>query len=189
MDDALRREGDDKWSADFGYAFPRRMPISGTAHWSPRSPAASSSSTIYLLKLHGSINWQLDGGRIKLKQRLHSQHGTPRFTIIPPEWNKSVREAPVFNLLWRRALRAIRGADRVVIIGFSFTPTDLHVESLFRLGLAKARLKTLVIANPSSQDRQRIRRVFARALGTSAAVVRQYETLAELSDARPDCIV
>jgi hypothetical protein len=125
---------------------------------------------------------------VKLKQRLHQQRGTPRFTIIPPEWNKSLRASPAFNVLWRRALRAVQAAEHIAIIGFSFTPTDLHVESLFRLGLANSKLRTLVIANPSAADRARIRSVFAAALGRERAVVRQYDDFGDLAAAWPACM-
>lgn len=191
LDDALRRAGGQNWSALHGYGFPPRRTVVGSAYWEPKTPAATPADTIYLLKLHGSLNWQLppgDAGEIYLKQRLHQMYGTPRFTIIPPEWNKGAREQPVFNLLWRRAFRAIQMAEQIVIVGFSFTPTDLHVESLFRLALAQSRLRTLVVANPSSDDRHRIRRIFARPLAANQAVVRQYESLQAMVAAWPDCL-
>ena len=191
MDDALRREGDGKWSARFGYGFSPYTSVENVEHWSPSAPAPSEAETIRLLKLHGSIHWQFPVGPsrspVKLKQRLHSQRGTPRFDIVPPEWNKSVREQPLLRHLWRQAFRAIRSAERVAVIGFSFTPTDLHVESLFRLALTNAKLKTLVIANPSAADRERIRRVFAPALERTRAVVRQYDSLGEVAASWPDC--
>lgn len=192
LDDALRREGNGKWNAAYGYAFPPLRKITGAERWDPAAPAAMPGNTIYLLKLHGSLNWQFppadSSEPIWIKQRLHQQFGTPRFTIIPPEWNKSARAEPIFNLLWRRAMEAVRKAEHVAIVGFSFTPTDLHVESLFRLALADAKLKTLVIANPSSADRGRIRKVFARALNRNKSVVRQYQSLGDMMAAWPECL-
>ena len=201
LDHALRQHGDCRWSARYGYAFPRPSRVEGTDAWDPVRPARTSAETIYLLKLHGSLNWQLpvpSGDRekdrrhrdpIRLKQRLHAQRGVPRFTVIPPVWNKAVREDPVFEVLWRNAERAIRSASHIAIVGFSFAPTDLPVESLFRVALAgrSARLKTLVIANKSPAHRQRTRAVFARALEGSA-IVRQYDDVTEFVDAFPDCL-
>ena len=66
--------------------------------------------------------------------------------------------------------------------------TGYFRESLFRLALAKSRLRTLVIANPSSEDRQRIRRIFARPLATNGTVVRQYESLQAMVTAWPACL-
>jgi hypothetical protein len=193
MDDALRRAGDGKWSARYGYAFPRpsRVLSDGDTHWSHANPAAKASETIYLLKLHGSLSWQLPSasdGDIVLKQRLHAQRGTPRFTIIPPGWSKQEREEPIFQELWKKAERAIRNAKTIAVVGFSFTPTDLHVEAVVRLALARSGpLRTLVIANPSRDDRQRIRAVFSRPLNNKA-VVRQYHDFQEFVRALPDCL-
>ncbi len=94
MDHALRIHGGGKWSARHGYALPRPSRVEGYEHWDAQDPPTSASGSIYLLKLHGSLNWQLpspqeaETGRITLKQRLYQQRGTPRFTIIPPEWSK-----------------------------------------------------------------------------------------------------
>jgi hypothetical protein len=142
MDHALRKHGSGKWSATYGYTFPNPARIVGTDAWDPPMPARSAQS-ISLLKLHGSLNWQLpdeveaDGpsGEIKLKQRLHGQRGVPYFTIIPPVWNKGIRESPAFETLWKNAERAIRNAEHIAIAGFSFAATDLPVESLFRVAL------------------------------------------------------
>jgi hypothetical protein len=193
MDDALRRAGDKKWSARYGYAFlrPSRVAEEGATHWSPANPAPNMNSTIYLLKPHGSINWQLpttDEGEIVLKQRLHQQRGTPRFTIIPPGWAKRESEDPIFEDLWRKAERALRHATKIAVVGFSFTPTDLHVEAVARLALARGTaLKALVIANPSPDDRRRIRSVFSKQL-EHGAVVRQYEDFQEFVSALPSSL-
>jgi hypothetical protein len=193
MDDALRREGDNKWSARYGYAFsrPSRVAEIGDKHWSPNTPAPNRESTIYLLKPHGSINWQLPAaadGEIVLKQRLHQQRGTPRFTIIPPGWAKREQDEPIFEDLWRKVERALRSARRIAVVGFSFTPTDLHVEAVVRLAIARGPgLKTLVIANPSKSDRRRIRSVFSRQL-EQGAVVRQYDDFNEFVKAMPSCL-
>lgn len=190
MDDALRRVGNSKWSAKYGYAFTAPSRITGSANWDPATPAPTAAETIYLLKLHGSLNWQLPAtadGEIKLKQRLHQQRGTPQFTIVPPAWNKSQKQEPIFQDLWKKAERAIRTAKCIAVVGFSFTPTDLHVEALFRLALAGGGLRTLVIANPSGSDRARIREIFARPL-SKGAVVRQYDSFQDFARALPECL-
>jgi hypothetical protein len=186
VDHALRRTGVGKWSAQYGYCFPTPSRVEGYERWSADDPPAGANKTINLLKLHGSLNWQLPSGEgaeteaIRLKQRLYEQRGTPRFTIIPPEFVKNIAADPNFEALWRNAERAIRGAKVIALVGFSFTPTDLHVESLFRIALAKSSLKTLVIANPSQADRRRIRSVFARPL-ERGCVVRQYDYLSDFA--------
>lgn len=184
MDDALRRAADGRWSAWTGYDFPPRFTVEarGATAWSPAgAQKLLHPETILLLKLHGSVHWQLPKDTstvVTLKQRLHQQYGTPRFDIIPPQWNKQLA-GPVFRRLWRSAFTALARADRIAIVGFSFTATDLHVESLFRLALNESPLRTLVIANPSADDRERVRRVFASALARTSAVVREYDGLAD----------
>ena len=192
MDDALRREGAGRWSAATGYDFPPRFTVDakGAEAWSPAGGIKlSRDDTIKLLKLHGSTHWQLprDSTVVTLKRRLHKQYGTPRFDIIPPQWNKSLGTT-TFRHIWRSAFRAVERTERIAIIGFSFTPTDLHVESLFRLALNRTPLQTLAIVNPSPLDRERIRRVFASALARTKAIVREYETLAEFVRAWPDAL-
>jgi hypothetical protein len=162
----------------------------GDKHWSPANPAPNANSTIYLLKPHGSINWQLpatEDGEIILKQRLHQQRGTPHFTIIPPGWAKRESD-PIFDDLWRKVERALRHATQIAVVGFSFTPTDLHVEAVARLALARGpALKTLVIANPSADDRRRIRAVFSKQL-ERGGVVRQYDDFQAFVQALPSSL-
>jgi len=186
MDHALRRTARGKWSAQYGYCFPSPSRLEGYENWNADDPPRGANQSINLLKLHGSLNWQLPSGEtaatdsIRLKQRLYEQNGTPRFTIIPPEFVKTIDQDPNFEALWRNAERAIRGAEVIALVGFSFTPTDLHVESLFRIALAKSNLKTLIIANPSASDRRRIRSVFARPLEKDC-IVRQYDYLSDFA--------
>lgn len=192
IDDALRLEGDGKWSSRWGYRFPSayRIDPGGEAFWNASSPASSAADTITLLKLHGSLHWQIPSDPsqpIVLKRRLHSQNGTPRFTIVPPEWNKSVREQPVFKELWEAAFNAVSGAQVLILVGFSFAQTDLHAESRFRLALEQAPLSTVIIANPSPTDRSRTRTILASVLRRTGAVVRQYDGLRELAAAWPGC--
>lgn len=195
-DHALRTMGTGRWSAKYGYSLPRPDRIRGHDHWDAPSPPAGSNGTINLLKLHGSLNWKLpidkDGqkpGEIRLKQRLYQQNGIPRFTIIPPAFVKNIQGDSNFEALWRNAERAIRNAEMIALVGFSFTPTDLHVESLFRIALAgNNNLHSLVIANPSQDDRRRIRSVFSQSL-SHGCLVRQYSTLADLAASVPSGVL
>jgi hypothetical protein len=193
LDHALRQSTHGIWSAKHGYSFPKPGRVAGHQFWDAQPAPTAPSQTVHLLKLHGSLNWQLPSaaepdGKIKLKQRLHTQYGVPRFTIIPPVWNKRIADDPIFKQLWTNAERAIRLAKRVAVVGFSFVPTDLPVESLFRVALAKApALETLVIANPSREHRRRVREVFGKSL-ERGAVVRQYESFSDFVAAMPDCL-
>src|SRR4029079_1376550 len=91
IDEALRRSGDSKWNARYGYGFGRgkgRRNLSGEDNWMPAVPA-TKHATIKLYKLHGSLHFDASGDKVKLKQRPYTkQFGQLRFTIIPPESNK-----------------------------------------------------------------------------------------------------
>jgi hypothetical protein len=117
IDDALKRFSAAEWDPTWGYGFPSEYDVRGVESWTPDAPASSSRACIRLLKLHGSVNWQLPsraGDPIRLKTRLYKQRGTPRFSIIPPVWNKSAytgtEEAKIYPHIWRprRALSAMR---------------------------------------------------------------------------------
>ncbi len=189
LDHALRRHAPGKWSTRYGYTFPSDYTIENEDAWDADPPASASTKSVHVLKMHGSLNWQLsDGGgrEIKMKRRLHRLNGIPKFTVIPPVWNKLAMDQDLFKILWKNAERAIRNARHIAVVGFSFTPTDLHVQSLFRVALAKSNLKTLVIANPSQEDRGNVRAVFAKALERSV-IVRQYNDFEAFVSAYPEC--
>jgi hypothetical protein len=188
LDHALRRHAVGKWSTRYGYTFPSEYTIENEDAWDADPPASASTRSIHVLKLHGSLNWQVsdNNDHIKMKRRLHRQNGIPKFTVIPPVWNKLAMDQHLFKVLWQNAERAIRNARHIAVVGFSFTPTDLHVQSLFRVALAKSNLKTLVIANPSQEDRGHVRAVFAKALERNV-IVRQYTDFEAFVSAYPEC--
>lgn len=183
IDHALRTIGDGKWSARYGYSFPNPARVEGHVAWdAPNAPTAHNKS-INLLKLHGSLNWfpfpDDDSGRIRLRERPYKQAGQKLYEIVPPEYVKSVGSRPIFPTLWSHAELAIRRAKLLAFIGFSFTPTDLHVEALFRLALADGgALKSAVIVNPTREHRKRIRSILAPALEKGARVV-QFDTFGD----------
>jgi hypothetical protein len=81
---------------------------------------------------------------------------------------------------------ALRRAEVLAFVGFSFTPTDLDVEALFRLALASGKKKTLrrvVIANPNREHRERIRRILAPAL-RDGALLMQFDDFRSVSSPR-----
>lgn len=190
VDDALKRFSAGTWDPKWGYGFASEYVVDGVASWTPERPASTSRSCIRLLKLHGSVNWQLPataGKPIHLKTRLYKQRGTPHFSIIPPVWNKSAytgtEEAMIYPHIWRAAARAIRNAAKIVVVGFSFAPTDLQAQSVFRIALdANKWLELLVLATPSSDTRRRIREVFDVPLAERSVLVRQFESFEDLAN-------
>lgn len=111
----------------------------------------SSANRVGVFKLHGSVNWAMPkGARTKIEvmpnYRSVVDGGlTPQ--IIPPTWKKDSRGA--FDDIWKHSLGALSDATRVVVIGFSIPPTDLHFKYLLAAGLQdNYSLREIVFVNP-----------------------------------------
>jgi hypothetical protein len=188
MDNALRENGKSKWSAKYGYCFLRPSKVQHHDAWSAQSPPTALNKSINFLKLHGSLNWYpfpTDPTKpIRLRQRTYKQRGHQRYEIVPPEYVKRAGAKPEYETLWTDAALALRKAEVIAFVGFSFTPTDLDVEALFRLSLvSNKRLRRVIIANPNGDHRRRIRGILSPALQRDVGVV-QFDSLADLS---PHC--
>jgi len=120
-------------------------------------------STRVICKLHGSINWflgqggdsadllQVDG-RIKHDVELspegraslsvphvsHKKCPSPERAplIVPPTLYKGFYPA-CFNPIWKAARDALRKADRLVFVGYSFPPSDTHLKYFLACSLAE----------------------------------------------------
>src|SRR6185437_4729753 len=117
-----------------------------------------------LLKLHGSTNWAYPGGRGgKLRifdsyERLRASGYAPE--LVPPTWRKSF-DGPL-AYVWQQALEQISRATRLVVIGFSMPPTDLHFKYLLAAGLREnISLREIVFVNPDGASvEERARQLF-----------------------------
>ena len=177
LDDSLRRVGGGKWNPHYGYMFKlgaKGKGLTGDSHWTPSVGAAPGrDKTVQVHKVHGSLHFQELKDAMKLKPR---PYGNPRaasgdmhFSIIPPESSKSYDEGR-FGATMQNAYRSLRDATRVVVIGYSLPPSDQHAESLFRFGIKKEALNSLVIVNPDRESRKRIRTALQAGLKDSTRV-------------------
>lgn len=185
MDDALRRHAAGRWSAQYGYCFPNPARVTGHESWSAPGTPSEHNKSINLLKLHGSLNWRPlpedDSAEIKLRERPYKQKGDKDYELVPPENSKQLENRAVLKKLWGSAERALRRAEVLALIGFSFTPTDLHVDSLFRVALAaNQRLKLVVIVNPDPEHRRAIRAVMTPQLARDIRLV-QFDRLGQFA--------
>ncbi|MPZ15674.1 MAG: hypothetical protein GEU73_14840 [Chloroflexi bacterium] len=185
MDHALRTTGVGKWSARFGYTFPNANRVEGYSAWSAQRAPTAHNRSINLIKLHGSLNWypfpESEREPLRLRERPYKQRGQKLYEIVPPEYVKSATARPIYPILWANAELALRRAELIAFVGFSFTPTDLDVEALFRLAMASnKKLKRVVIANPNDEHRWRIRSILATAL-QDGAVVTQFDSFRDLA--------
>lgn len=192
IDDSLRRMGSGKWNPHHGYGFKlghRGKKLDGDQHWSPTdAPLVGKDETIKVHKVHGSLHFHVrEKGQVKLKQR---PYGNPRagsgemnFTIIPPESSKTYDDG-VFGDIMRGAHHSLRASNRVVIIGYSLPPSDQHAEALFRFGIKRGALDSLVIVNPDKTARRRIRTAAQGGLKSTTRVL-SFDYLEEFANADP----
>lgn len=184
IDVTLKLHGDNKWNARYGYHLPlplgRNKKNIGERWWNPVLPA-TRDKTIRLLKLHGSVHFSKVNEKLfNLKQRPYTkQKGNLRFEIIPPEWNKHFDEG-VFGILWSKARDEIHSAKTIIVIGYSFPPTDLHASALFRVGVRKQGLKNVVIVNPDSEAHRRTLDVLRHGMDSTTRVL-VFDSLKEFS--------
>lgn len=145
----------------------------------PRLYAEPSDATApLLLKLHGSINWYKEHDRIVVDARMcpaQSEVGavslsrpdmcpydwalqsprsrdtfeTDRPLIVPPTVLKSSL-ASELQEQWVFAANALRDADHLLFIGYSFPHTDTYMKYFLASGLSQnARLRQIAVIDPS----------------------------------------
>jgi hypothetical protein len=173
IDETLRRHGQNKWNPRYGYGLNLGKGggnLVGYKHWSPAN-LPERENTISLYKLHGSLHFLVRGKRVHLKERPYTkQHGSLRFTIIPPESNKRYEES-IFGRIWKQAGQALHRAQHLIVIGYSFPVTDSHSHALFRISVKSESLKSLVLVNPHRDTRYRAREVLKRGLSSGTQVI------------------
>lgn len=106
-----------------------------------------------ILKLHGSLNWELfsRGDDIIFKEKSvkptypensntaneYIEPGIVPPTILKEEINSEYNESnPLKRLLinqWKYAIQLLSKADKVIIVGYSFPETDYHVHRIFQI--------------------------------------------------------
>ena len=131
-----------------------------------------------LLKLHGSLNWfvylpfrsfpVLPGepepklndekrSEILLKNdpwwggRIPDHNGwfiEPKL-ITPVLYKDEYYNEKPFREIWELARKALSECDKLVVIGYSFSPSDFTTKQLFIEALVKNNLKELVVVNPN----------------------------------------
>jgi hypothetical protein len=167
VDRSLRDVAKRKWDSRVGYG----VAASGAVDaWIDHSGTGRFVKEGHrLLKLHGSLNWRLDGQqRLELVDDPYARRAADELCIIPPLWQKSF-ENPPFHDLWisSRALLTTRKA--LLFIGYSLPATDVYTQAMLRIDVPE--LDFLLIANPDSEARARLKRVLQSALKSSTRVV------------------
>jgi hypothetical protein len=137
-----------------------------------------------VLKLHGSANWfkcnsEQCVGRIVLAggnatKRLEYFYGQycPNChrsgvepVIVPPTWAKG-GQSEVLRPVWSEALKALREAGRIFIIGYSMPSTDEFFRYMLALALAENEgLDKVLVVNDSAEAQKRFENLFHSQFG------------------------
>lgn len=175
MDRALREKGSNRWDPERGgYG----VTVTGaTDRW--RSPAKGKSpqGTIRLLKMHGSLNWEIINDVLSLRDS--DTASTAEGSIIPPSWFKNLTSEP-YATIWRNARRAVRSARIIAVVGYSVPVTDLFSQSLLKVEAGskekREKLDALVLVNPDRDARRRFLDIVRNGLESSTRVL-EYESM------------
>lgn len=172
IDNALRQLNK---LTDSGYLVPFHK-ISAGQGW---QHAEDEPSQVTLLKLHGSMNWlhcsYCDGTFLNRSEKISPEYSTfPKNcpscgqsnvyfqrVIVPPLLAKDYSLQPL-KLLWRLANHHVARAREIVIIGYSFPPTDFATEALLRDSLPWERQGQVrfVIVNPDEKVYDHFKKLF-----------------------------
>lgn len=114
----------------------------------------------YYLKMHGSIDWlycnnlncRAYGEVFPVKEEQEKYlcsecSSVLKILMIPPVLNKTYNKFPIINSIWNKAKEEISGANKIVIWGYSFPPTDFY--SKWLLEKNRNSIEEVDIINPS----------------------------------------
>jgi hypothetical protein len=124
---------------------------------------------LHYLKLHGSLNWW--GAQPGFRVSREGAYGTivsesPLATIagryttagddidmIPPAFLKDVIHRAVWSDVWDEAHAVFSLCRHLVVIGYSFSPTDVLVQNMATLGLARSPyLQSIMVIDPDADE-------------------------------------
>ena len=132
------------------------------------------TTSMLLLKLHGSINWyprkgerhpyninalhhdedwfKSDADAYTPPQEMVARHFEPDPFIIPPVLDKTaLSNEPVLQVVWSLAKKALEKASHIYFAGYSMPVTDMAVSFLFNESL-EGRSHQISVINLATQD-------------------------------------
>ena len=165
---------ENRWHPDTGYGFV--CPSSATCVHA--GTVQTTPTPLFLLKLHGSLNWRLKLGAQpsstmdalvhhedwsvrppragSIEQERVERHLAPGRFIVPPLLAKTaVAERPILGRLWSLAYQTLGQAERVVFLGYSLPPADVAAAFLFREACGDLRPAQVRVVNLASSEEAR----------------------------------
>lgn len=157
MDEGLRGCAARRWNPREGYGLDV---IEGADRWRVWGSGRTAHTPIRLLKLHGSLNWDVRDDGVALIGDPYARVSAAG-AVVPPLGRKPVAEAP-FLEVWKEARIRVKSARRLIVIGFSLPPADYLVRSLLRADLDANQLKEIVIVDPATAVADRFLQLLTR---------------------------
>jgi hypothetical protein len=95
-----------------------------------RLPNDLAETGVRVLKLHGSIDWRMDGDRLVRTNALDflDPSGPPPAIATPGNSKHAASKGP-FKPLWDAAVQAIKAAERIYFVGYRFPESDAYSRS------------------------------------------------------------
>jgi hypothetical protein len=169
------------WHPDGGYGFFIR-PSSVAVH---ESIKYMNTTSMLLLKLHGSINWYprkgerppyhldalhhdedwftTDPEEFLPAQEMVARHFEPDPFIIPPVLDKTaLSNEPILQVVWSLAKDAISRASHVYFVGYSMPVTDMAASFLFNESLEGKSHIIRVINQATPENKEQIRSAYRK---------------------------
>ncbi len=132
----------------------------GIEGWSKTGEFKKESDGIFLLKLHGSIDWELERGVASMEQPMpHSEIKivSPtdavkkyyRPAVIFGQRNKLTAEGPFLDLI-RAFQKELSQTENIIIAGYSFR--DSHINEYLTQWLNNSNSRKMIIVDPSASS-------------------------------------
>ncbi|MCX6554292.1 MAG: SIR2 family protein [Candidatus Aminicenantes bacterium] len=129
----------------------------GIENWSKTGEFKNDKDSIFLLKLHGSINWKLDRNerssdrplphsRIEIEKPDDLNKKYYRPAVIFGQRNKLTAEGPFLDLM-HAFQKELSKNEQVIIIGYSFR--DDHINEYLTQWINNSSTNRMVVINPS----------------------------------------
>jgi hypothetical protein len=148
--DTVLEESLANWKVPIWYGFDDGSVIyDDTSNHSP----TNYEQSLPVLKLHGSVNWA-HPNKDDTQLRVYGSYSdivalSRQVVLVPPTWRKTFGGA--LTGVWNNAVKALTEATRIIMVGFSIPPTDIHFKFLMAAGLQdNISLRNIYCFNPDS---------------------------------------
>jgi hypothetical protein len=187
MDEALRRKAGRGWDPTRSYGF--EIQEAAAAAWrAEASRGRPIKVPIALPKLHGSLNWDRSAGfeptDLLLRKDPYTHNGRAAAEVVPPVWDKTIKEDQVLKHIWKEARRTLPTGPVLIVIGYSVPATDLLSQALMRVAAFERaenqKLSHVIVVNPDVDARRRLIRLIQGGMDLGTSVI-EMNTLPELS--------